>query len=175
MVQATVLAVGDVAETTRPVPIQDLLRQAIAPVRDLATRRGVTLNVFTGGDIDTVTCDPESMHTALLAVIRNGIEFNHRGGSVRVEVRRVRRDGGGWLVLSVKDTGVGIPESDRSQVFDTFWQGDNATGAAPHGLGLGLAIARRVVEAHHGAVELDSVPEQGTEVRFVLPLPVGGA
>jgi signal transduction histidine kinase len=169
MVQATVLTVGDVAEAARPVPVQDLLRQAIAPIRDLAARRGVTLNVFTAGGIDTVTCDPASMQTALRALIRNGIEFNRRGGSVRVEVRRVNRDGARGLELTVKDTGVGIPEADRELVFDTFWQGDNAADAAPHGFGLGLAIARRVVEAHRGSLRLDSVPDQGTEVRVVLP------
>ena len=114
-------------------------------------------------------CDPETMEAALRAVVKNGIEFNRPGGEVRVELRRADRDGRPWLVIRVLDSGIGIPEHDLEKVFDTFWQGGNVLTGKPRGIGLGLTIAKRVVDGHGGTIRVTSRVSEGTEVTIALP------
>ena len=74
-----------------------------------------------------------------------------------------------WLILRVTDTGVGIPEQELPLVSEAFWQGGNVLTGKPRGVGLGLAIAKRVVEHHGGSLSISSVVAEGTEVRIELP------
>jgi signal transduction histidine kinase len=85
-------------------------------------------------------------------------------GRLRLDVERINGD----VVISVADTGRGIPPADRGRVFDPFYS------RKPTGSGLGLTIAQRIVAAHGGRIEVESAPGQGTCVRIALPLaPVG--
>jgi signal transduction histidine kinase/signal recognition particle receptor subunit beta len=169
VVQASVLAAEPQSPTRQRVPVEELFRKAVAPLRDLAGDREVTLHLLTPGDLDVVPCDPETMETALRAVVKNGIEFNRAGGDVRIELRRAERDGRPWLVIRVVDTGIGIPEQDQPKVFDAFWQGGNVLTGKPRGVGLGLTIARRVIEMHGGTVRVSSRVGEGAEVTIALP------
>ena len=167
--QASVLGSGAGRVQPNPAPAQELFRSAIAPLRDLARQRGVKVQVMAPNDLETVLCEPESIEAALRAVIRNGIEFNHPGGEVRLEVRRVSSDGRPWLQLRVIDTGPGIPEADLAEVCSPFWQGDDAAAGKRYGIGLGLTIAKRVVENHGGELSITSAQGEGTRVILTLP------
>ena len=172
VVQASLLTADPHPPTRRTVPVEELFRKVVAPLRDLAAAREVTLHLLTPGDLDAIPCDPTTMEAGLRAVVKNGIEFNRAGGDVRIELRRAERDGRGWLVIRVVDSGVGIPDQDLPKVFDTFWQGGNVLTGAPRGVGLGLTIARRVVEAHGGTIRLSSRVGEGTEVTIAVPADV---
>jgi len=167
--QASVLASPVGGPSIQRVPVEDLLRRAIAPLRDLASEREVTLHVLIPSGLEAVACDPETTEAALRAVIKNAVEFNHKGGEVKVEVRRATRDDRTWLVVKVRDTGVGIPDEELPHVFETFWQGGNVLTGKPRGVGLGLAIAKRVVENHGGRISLTSRVADGTEVTIAIP------
>ncbi len=167
--QASVLASPAAGPSVQRVPVEDLLRRAIAPLRDVASEREVTLHVLIPSGLDAVACDPETTEAALRAVIKNAVEFNHKGGEVKVEVRRAARDGRTWLVVKVRDTGVGIPDEELPHVFESFWQGGNVLTGKPRGVGLGLAIAKRVVENHGGRISLTSRVAEGTEVTIAIP------
>ncbi len=172
--QAAVLAAPSDRIVRRAVPVEELFKRAVAPLRDLAREREVQLQFRIASGLDAVPCDAETMEAALRAIIKNGVEFNHAGGSVTVEVRRIARDGEPWLQIGIRDSGVGIPEHELPHVFETFWQGGNVLTGKPRGVGLGLAIARRVIENHGGSVSLSSVVGEGTEVTLLLPQNTGG-
>jgi len=92
-----------------------------------------------------------------------------------VEVRRATRDGGPWVEVAVSDTGVGIPDHELPHVFETFWQGGNVLTGKPRGVGLGLAIAKRVAENHSGEVSVTSTVGEGTRVVLAIPQKASGA
>ena len=167
--QASVLSTG--ARDLKPssVPAQDLFRKAIAPLRDLARERQVKVHVLIPSGLDSICCEPESSEAALRAVIKNGIEFNRPGGDVKLEVRRVLRGEEPWLHLRVADTGTGISEEDLPQVCEAFYQGDDSEAGKRHGIGLGLAIAKRVMENHGGSITITSNPTDGTEIVMAIP------
>jgi len=167
--QASVLTAGARELERRPTPAQDLFRTAVAPLRDLAKERDVRLHVLIPSGFDTISCERESIEAALRAVIKNGVEFNHRGGEVKLEVRRVNRGEVPWLQLRVNDTGAGIAEEDIPHVYEAFWQGDSEGEGKRYGVGLGLTIAKRVIENHGGSITLTSTPDKGTEVVMAIP------
>jgi signal transduction histidine kinase len=92
-----------------------------------------------------------------------------KGGEVKIEVRQVVQDEQPWLMLRVVDSGVGIPEQDQIHIFETFWQGSNVLSGKPRGVGLGLAIAKRVVENHGGTISIESTMGKGTQMTILVP------
>ena len=126
------------------------------------------IQVLIPSGLETISCEPESMEAALRAVIKNGIEFSD-GGEVKLEVRRATHDGDPWLQLRVSDSGSGIPEENLAHVFEAFWQGDDSNAGKRHGIGLGLTIAKRVLENHGGSIVIDGAASGGTEVVMSLP------
>ncbi|MEJ2580151.1 MAG: HAMP domain-containing sensor histidine kinase [Acidobacteriota bacterium] len=166
--QASVIASNGGDLERHPVPAQELIRKAVAPLRDLATERDVRLQVLIPSGLETISCEPESTEAALRAVIRNGVEFSG-GGEVKLEVRRVTHDSYPWLQLRVTDSGTGIPEQDLPRVYDAFWQGDDSTAGKRHGIGLGLTIAKRVMENHGGSIAISRGENGGAEVVMSIP------
>jgi two-component system OmpR family sensor kinase len=167
--QASLLVTGtegvDRQETSLPV----LLRRAIAPLRDLAAQLEVEIKVLSPGDLETVSCDGESMATALRAIIKNALEHNHPGGEVRVEVHRVRRGGDRLIEFKIGDTGDGIAEEDLEKAFEAFWQGAAGAQGESRGIGLGLVVAKQVVTRHGGQISIARRSTGGTEVSIILP------
>lgn len=146
-----------------------LLRRAVAPVGDLARELEVNLKVLSPGDLTTITCEADSLATALRAVIKNALEHTPAGGEVRIEVRRMRRRGQPWIEFAITDTGGGIPDADRERVFEPFWQGSaDKRGGAP-GIGLGLVIARQVAVRHAGRINISENEPTGARVSIQIP------
>jgi signal transduction histidine kinase len=167
--QASVLSTGASDLKRSPVPAQDLFRKAIAPLRDLAKERQVKVHVLIPSGLESICCEPDSSEAALRAVIKNGIEFNRPGGDVKLEVRRVMRGKEPWLHFRVADTGTGISDRDLPRVCEPFYQGDDSGAGKRHGIGLGLAIAKRVMENHGGSITITSNPNDGTEIVMAIP------
>jgi signal transduction histidine kinase/signal recognition particle receptor subunit beta len=166
--QASVIATSARDIERSSVPAQNLFKKAIAPLRDLATDRDVRLQILIPSGLETVSCEPKSTEAALRAVIKNAIEFSG-GGEVKLEVKRVTHDDDPWLQFRVSDSGDGIPEQDLPHVFDAFWQGDDSSAGKRHGIGLGLTIAKRVVENHGGSISVVGGASGGTEVVMSIP------
>ncbi len=169
VIQASLLASSGEQPALDRVPTEEILRKVVAPLRDLAQERGVHLNILIPTGLKWILCEPKTTESALRAVVKNAIEFNRNGGSVKLEVRRVNRGQEPWLQIKVTDTGVGIPEEDLVRVFDTFWQGTGTAEERRSGIGLGLTIAKRVVEQQGGEVAVTSRLAEGTEVTLSLP------
>jgi two-component system, OmpR family, sensor histidine kinase BaeS len=137
-----------------------LATDAVAAFGTRADRAGVALDCRASGPVPEVDVDPVRIGEVLANLLTNAIRHTPAGGSVRV---LVEPDPAG-VAVAVVDTGPGIDPSDLAHVFDRFVKSADSGGA-----GLGLAIARSLVEAHGGHITAQSVPGQGTTMRFVLP------
>ncbi len=166
--QASVLASSKTVPVKALARLDELIKRGFMPLRDLAQAKKVRLKVLIPSGLESIDCDAGSMEIALRAVFKNAIVFNRDAGEVTIAVRRIVRGGEAWISITVTDTGIGIASADVPRIFDTFWQGDNAPADRPHGIGLGLAIAKRVVTNHGGEIIASSSP-QGTEVAIALP------
>jgi two-component system OmpR family sensor kinase/two-component system sensor histidine kinase BaeS len=136
-----------------------LAEDAAAAFRARAERAGVRLD-WRGSPVPEVEVDPVRIGEVLANLLTNAIRHTPRGGSVQVVVEPVP----GGVAIAVTDTGRGIDPRELPYVFDRFVKSADSGGA-----GLGLAIARSLVEAHGGRITAESVPGQGTTMRFVLP------
>ena len=129
----------------------------------VAEDRGIRLVSAVAPDISRVEADRGRLSQALSNLVDNAIKFTPEGGAVRIEVSRE----GGAVEITVADTGPGIPKEQLAHLFDRFWR---PQGSKP-GVGLGLAIAKGVAEAHGGVIQVTSPPGEGA--RFTLRLPTG--
>jgi signal transduction histidine kinase len=113
--------------------------------------------------------DPEQLDRLLVNLLSNAVKYTPRGGSVALTLGSVADA----AVLSVADTGIGIPEEDQNSLFTRFFRASNAVEAAIPGSGLGLSIVRTIVANHHGELNITSGRDQGTTVTVRIPLENG--
>ena len=145
-------------------PAGDSIQSVLALVRERAGQIGVELR-FDAADAPThITADELRLKQVLLNLISNAVKFTPEGGSVTVRAWT----GGPEVIITVTDTGIGIAESDRSRIFDSFQQGTRSASSS-EGTGLGLTLTRRIVELHGGRMWLES--EVGLGSTFGLALP----
>ena len=142
----------------------DLVALAAELCADRATPSH-SLRLETDGDV-TAEVDPNRVRQLLENLLDNAMKYSPDGGDVIV---RVRADDGSAL-LSVTDSGIGIPASDLPHLFDRFHRGSNVDDRRYHGLGLGLYICRGIVEQHGGTISATSEPGSGTQFVVALPL-----
>lgn len=147
-----------------PSPVQELISEALERMTAQAGRKGLQLAGEVLGDPPPVLIDGPQMTRVLLNLVQNAIRHTPADGSVTL---RAAADDDGVLV-EVRDTGEGIPAADLPRIFDRFYRGDPAR-TREAGAGLGLAIARGIVEAHGGRIWVESEPGQGTRFAFTLP------
>jgi signal transduction histidine kinase/signal recognition particle receptor subunit beta len=167
--QAVVLGLAEGRPAAAPVVVADLLRRVLAPLKGEINDRKLVLQVRVAAGLDAVEGDGEQLESALRAVVRNAVEFSREGGNVTLTVRPVRRGADSWVEVRVQDAGAGIAPEDLPHVTEVFWQGGNMLTGKPRGMGLGLAVARRVAENHGGELDIVSAPDAGTTVTFLLP------
>ena len=137
-----------------------LAQDAVAAFRSRADEAGVGLDRRTAGPVPEVEVDPVRIGEVLANLLTNAIRHTPSGGTVRVMTETTP----GGVAFTVADTGPGIDARDLPHVFDRFVKSADSGGA-----GLGLAIARSLVEAHGGRITASSAPGQGTTMRFVVP------
>jgi signal transduction histidine kinase len=119
-----------------------------------------------GPDLPHLFADERAVKQVLLNLLSNAVKFTPAGGAV-TSFARLEKDG--RIALGVRDTGVGIAKEDLALVFQKFGQGRHDVVSADHGTGLGLPIVKGLVEAHGGAVALESDVNQGTTVTARFP------
>jgi two-component system, OmpR family, phosphate regulon sensor histidine kinase PhoR len=149
----------------QPVRLDRVAREEAARVRDRAREGGVDLEVEAPAAV-TVAGDPEGLTLLVDNLLDNALRYTDQGGRVRLTV--VAR--GGRAVLTVADTGDGIPTRDLPRVFERFFRVDRARSRATGGTGLGLSIARHVAEQHGGRIDVESQLGRGSTFRVLLPL-----
>jgi two-component system OmpR family sensor kinase/two-component system sensor histidine kinase BaeS len=146
---------------------QGLLQSVAGAFAPQARDAGVSLQLAPVCDLPDLYADPQRISQVLGNLISNALRHTPSGGTITLAAWTVPADSS-HVYMSVQDTGMGIAPEDLPHVFDRFWKADRARSRSG-GAGLGLAIARRIVEAHGGRIWAASAPGQGTTVAFALP------
>ena len=158
---------GHVVLNLENASLVDAARLAVARASELAERQTVELRLDAPLTSIMVQADPERLQQVLVNLLDNAIKFTPGGGSVTVRIDRREHD----AVVSVIDTGVGVPPDQIGRIWDRFYQADSSTRRQFGGTGLGLAIVRHVVELHGGGVSVSSDgPGLGSTFCFSMPL-----
>jgi signal transduction histidine kinase len=148
------------------VDLDELCRELVARFRPESAAAGVELQ-FEGApaSLDGLPTDRRLLETVLDNLLSNAVRYTPSGGRIHFTVTDGRRS----VVISVKDTGIGIAEKHRTRIFDRLYRVDEARDRASGGSGLGLALAQRAARAIGGTIELESEQGVGSEFRLVLP------
>lgn len=142
----------------------ELARAAIESARPAADVKQIDLRLQTGGS-RPILGDPIRLGQALDNLVSNAVKFTQEGGHVLVGAEV----SDGRCTLTVSDDGIGIPKAEQARLFERFFRSSNASDNVIPGTGLGLTIARAIVEAHGGTIDLESSPNSGTTARISIP------
>ena len=156
---------GDLPLRREPLRLRPLVAGVLSEIEVTRGRDGVELDHDVPGDLPPVLADPERIHQVLFNLLDNAVRFTSAGG--RVTVSAVSRES--VVEIAVRDTGPGIPSEHLPRLFERFYRVDTARARDDGGTGIGLAIARSVVEAHGGRIWAESPPGEGTTMNFTLP------
>jgi len=150
-----------------PVSMMQLLEASLTAIGPAADAAGIIVRQKIARDLPPIEGDPKRLHQVLNNVLSNAIKFTPRGGTV---VLRCDADDSA-LDIEIEDSGIGIDAAFMPFVFDRFRQADSRSTRAHNGLGLGLAIARHLVEQHGGTIRAQSEGHgRGTTVSIRLPV-----
>jgi signal transduction histidine kinase len=156
------LAIGPVSV----VQVVRHVREALGPMAR-RQRRVTLLERLPDGGLPLVLADPDRLTQVMMNLVRNAVTYTPEGGLVSIEAAA---DGPGHVVLAVADTGIGIPAEDLERVFERLYRTDASRARSTGGFGLGLSIARDLVEAMGGTIAVESEVDAGS--RFMVRLPV---
>lgn len=157
------LDAGHLEVEPSPEPVGDLIQEAVALSSHLAGQAGVSVRACGDQGVPRVMADRERVLQVLANLIGNALQVTPAGGEITIRALAEQDR----VVVSVTDTGPGIPEESRAHLFDRFWRGGSSGGK---GAGLGLAIVKGLVEAHAGEVWVESGEGEGSTFSFSLPL-----
>jgi signal transduction histidine kinase len=142
------------------------VRQAVDQGRPVAVERRVELTSHIYTDPAVVLGDGEALRRLVFILIDNAIKYNIEGGTVQVELRIE----GEQAVCTVSDSGIGVAKEDQQRIFDRFWRADKVRSRGAGGAGLGLSIARWIVERHQGKIDIRSELGKGATLTVRLPI-----
>ncbi len=147
-----------------PLDLAKITTECLELVRPLATERGLKIQA----ELPVTQCsgDVDRLGLVIANLLTNAIHYNREGGDICISVGKDN----GKAILSVTDGGLGISEDDLPHIFERFWRADKSRGRVQGGAGLGLAIAKSIIDAHGGTIEV--VSEPGKESTFRLRLPI---
>jgi signal transduction histidine kinase len=148
------------------ISIPYITREVVSSFQDMAASKNITLEEDIRDEDLQVEADANKITVAISNLIRNALTFTNEGGQVQVIVELVT----GHAQVSVKDNGVGIPVSDLGRVFDRFFQVESHLTRRHTGMGLGLSVAKSMIELHGGRIWVESVEGKGSTFSFLLPL-----
>lgn len=160
---------GGFGSRKEPVDLCLLVASAAEAIRPAAEAASVTLETHCPSRPLILEADSDQLDRVMMNLLSNAVKFTPKGGKVTVRAE----DRGGESVLSVSDTGIGIPAAEQEKLFQRFFRASNATDAAIPGTGLGLTIVRTIVANHGGEMEVHS--EEGRGTTFTARLPIAAA
>jgi signal transduction histidine kinase/DNA-binding NarL/FixJ family response regulator/ligand-binding sensor domain-containing protein len=154
--------------------IVSFLKGAVASFELLSEEKGLDLDFQTGDDEIYLYFNGPKMEEVMYNLMINAFKFTPPGGKITVSVSTVHVSPGGDVVeISVKDTGMGITQEELVRIFDRFYQAGGFEGKGHKGTGIGLALAKEIIQLHHGTIDVHSQEGEGTEFVFRLPMGSG--
>jgi signal transduction histidine kinase len=167
MVNLSHLEAGNAELELSELNLQEVIQDCIAAQRQFAATKSLEIRQSLPHATVRVRADQEKLSIVLDNLLNNAIKFTPPGGRIQVALRSQT----GMVAVSVTDTGIGIPEQELNQVFDRFYQVESHLTRHEGGMGLGLSIARGMVELHGGRIWVESVEGRGSRFTFTLPVP----
>jgi signal transduction histidine kinase len=149
----------------RPNSLSDLISDTIESFSELAARQEVALDASAEPGVDPVLMDARQIGRVLANLLGNALRHTPAGGTVQVQAART----GEHVLVKISDTGEGMGAEDLPHIFERFYRAEKSRSRATGGAGLGLAIAKGIVEAHGGQIDVESATGQGTRFSFTLP------
>jgi signal transduction histidine kinase len=157
---------GDLPLSREPLRLRPLVEQVVSEIAVTRAGQRVRLDQSVPADLPPVLADAERVHQVLFNLLDNAVRFTPQGGHVTISA--TRRDGS--VDVAVRDTGPGIPREHLPRLFDRFYRVDTARSRDDGGTGIGLAIARSVIDAHGGRIWAESELGRGSTFTFELPV-----
>ena len=150
----------------------ELISELVSAAQPLAEQRGLSLTAVLDPQMPVIAADAEKLDAVITNLLSNALKFTPSGGSVRIVAQRQAGIAGGdeFIRVSVDDTGIGIAPENYSRLFQRFSQIDGSTSRQFAGTGIGLALAKEVVELHGGDIHVESTPGRGSCFWFTLPV-----
>jgi two-component system, OmpR family, phosphate regulon sensor histidine kinase PhoR len=184
------LELGRVTLDRRPTTLAEVVRSVMTIYEPQAAKQEIELRPELSDNLPPVLADRDRLAQILINLLDNSLKFTPKGGTVRVAARRVpsstfqvpsSKHGtsnqelgtlstSDVVEIAVRDTGIGIPSQDLPRITERFYRVDKTRSRELGGTGLGLAIVKHLVEAHGGNLTIESQLNQGTTVRFTLPI-----
>jgi two-component system phosphate regulon sensor histidine kinase PhoR len=149
----------------KSVQMLDVLQRATRKLQSIAKGKNIRLETELPTSLHPIVGDRGWLEQVAVNLIGNGIKFTPEGGQVTVSAHQTDDQ----VLVEVRDTGIGIPPESLDRVFVKFYRVPDETGKRPEGTGLGLHIAKKIVEAHGGHIEVESNVGEGSVFRFALP------
>jgi len=156
---------GELSLRLEAVDIKRLGNLAVKTAAEKAAERDVTVHAVIPDDVPPVQADSQKIAWVLSQLLDNGIKFTPAGGRV---VLNIKQEIGDLVMISVSDTGIGIPPEKVEEIFEPFHQLDESSTRKYGGAGLGLSLVRQIVEAHGSLIDVQSIEGHGTTFRFPL-------
>jgi signal transduction histidine kinase len=141
-------------------PLQDLLKNLITLFQEEASTLGITLRTEISAELPVIKMDPERLTQALINIMKNGMQAMRPGGTLRIETKLLKDA----VEVMISDSGSGIPADQMEKIFNYYYT------TKEKGVGLGLPIAHRIIEAHGGRLKIESRVDSGTKVTVTLPV-----
>ncbi|MCD6309421.1 MAG: diguanylate cyclase [Candidatus Eremiobacteraeota bacterium] len=150
-----------------PVNMSRLVKGVLAVLYPLAQKKKIEFIVEAPTRLPKVMADPDRLRQVITNLVDNAIKHSYPDGKIKVKVQKGK---GQELVVSVTDYGTGIPASKIKYIFDRFYRGHKHEPGESRGSGLGLSIAKQIVEAHGGQIRVNSRPGKGSKFYFTIPI-----
>ena len=164
--ELSLVEAGELKLVYQSEDIAVLINQTVASVQAQATAKGLSVSIDLTDKLFLVSIDSRRISQVLRNLLDNAVAHTAKGGTITVTARRQDK----YLEVAVADTGEGIPAEDLPNIFERFYRVDKSRARATGGSGLGLTIAKRLVEAHGGKIEVRSEPGKGSCFTFTLPV-----
>jgi signal transduction histidine kinase len=144
----------------RESSLQDLMKNLVTLFQEEASSLGITLQVKFSADLPLIKMDPERLTQAFINIMKNGMEAMNQGGTLHIKTKSMKEG----VEIIISDSGTGIPMEQMEKIFNYYYT------TKEKGVGLGLPIAHRIIEAHGGQLKIESRVGSGTEVTVTLPV-----
>ncbi len=155
----------------RPVNLAKIIEQELDSLSTTAQSRNLSFDYTAPKTFPVLNLDEDKMRQVIMNFSDNAMYYSTEKGKIKVKLAVIGTD----AVLTVTDAGIGVPRAEQSQLFNKFYRASNARRQRPDGTGVGLYLAKKVIDAHGGKVIFESVEGKGSTFGFRLPIDKLGA